>query len=419
MASRLPSRLHPGSGLAAWLWCYSGHIEHARHYLQNSRFNSHRRTESLRFRGGSGMGGGLNAGQTLSTTCIDSLAGLRQTWNYLAQKCPTSHPQYLYEWIEPWWRLVGSQLSTQFSVRVDMSGQTVALAPLMIERRRVRGVATLREVKWLATGPSDQADILSAISAEAAGAAVAGHLIRSRRAWDELHLECVPEGSQAVRGMLDALGAGLRCAVTIKRSPSYYIDTRGDWGTYLATTSKKFVQRDLPRVRRRLGESGDVRICHDRQADIADVLELAVPLHRARQEELGRSSRLADAQYVAFLGEALKGLADLGVLSVWTLHVGDDIGGYLIGFETGGVFYAWNMAHNPAYGGASPGKVLWAGAIQGCFEDQAVREFNMMRGDTEYKLKWTSTSRVLLDIRVRNLATARSALLNRLRRPAA
>ena len=43
----------------------------------------------------------------------------------------------------------------------------------------------------------------------------------------------------------------------------------------------------------------------------------------------------------------------------------------------------------------------------------------MMRGDTEYKLKWTSTSRDLLDIRVRNLATGRSALLNRLRRSAA
>ncbi len=68
------------------------------------------------------------------------------------------------------------------------------------------------------------------------------------------------------------------------------------------------------------------------------------------------------------------------MFSVWTLHMGQDIGAYIIGFETGGVFYAWNMAHNPEYNAASPGKVLWASAIEGCFEDESVHEFNMMRG---------------------------------------
>jgi CelD/BcsL family acetyltransferase involved in cellulose biosynthesis len=144
----------------------------------------------------------------------------------------------------------------------------------------------------------------------------------------------------------------------------------------------------------------------------------AAAIHRARQDELGRESGLADERYAAFVAEALEGLRRLGMLSVWTLHVGQDIGAYLIGFETGGVFYAWNMAHNPAYSAVSPGKVLWASAIQGCFEDKTINEFNMMRGDTDYKLKWTNASRDLLDVRVRNLATARSALLNRLRRSA-
>ena len=119
-----------------------------------------------------------------------------------------------------------------------------------------------------------------------------------------------------------------------------------------------------------------------------------------------------------FLTEALEGLRRQGLLSVWTLRVGSDVGGYLMGFETGGVFYAWNMAHNPAYNSASPGKALWASAIQGCFDDGTLDEFNMMRGDTDYKLKWTGTSRELLDIRVRNLSTTRSALLNKLRRSA-
>lgn len=353
------------------------------------------------------------------TTWLGSLDGLRQPWNELAQKCPTSHPQYLYDWVEPWWRLVGSRQHALFSVRVDSGDRTVAIAPLMLVRRRTRGLVTLREVQWLATGPSDQNDIISVGAARDAGAAVADHLIRFRRSWDELHLECVPEASEAVEGLLDGLRGGLKCGVSVKRAPNYYVDTSDcDWVGYLETTSKKFVRRDLPRVRRRLAELGELVIRHDRGADVCDLLSVTAAIHRARQDELGRASGLADERYAAFAAEALEGLGRLGMLSVWTLHVGQNIGAYLIGFETGGVFYAWNMAHNPAYSAVSPGKVLWASAIQGCFEDKTNSEFNMMRGDTDYKLKWTNASRDLLDVRVRNLATARSALLNRLRRSA-
>jgi len=104
------------------------------------------------------------------------------------------------------------------------------------------------------------------------------------------------------------------------------------------------------------------------------------------------------------------------VLTAWVLRVGGKEAAYLIGFEMKRVFYAWNMAHHPDFGGASPGKVLWASAIQSCFEADDIDEFNMMRGDTAYKLKWTSASRDLLDIRVRNLSTARSAAVNALRK---
>jgi CelD/BcsL family acetyltransferase involved in cellulose biosynthesis len=357
-------------------------------------------------------------GQAMRVETIETLEGLRQTWDRLAEACPTGHPQYLYEWIEPWWRRIGSARHTLFSLRVESDAQIVAIAPFMLVCRRVRGLAPLREIQWLATGPSDQADVLSAGSARDVGTAVAQHLIKCRRSWDELHLQCVPEESEAVLAMLDVLRSGLKCTISVKRTPNYYIDTAGDWAAYLRTTSKKFVRRDLPRVQRRLAESGDVTVRHDREADIGGLLAQAIPVHRARQHELRRESTLADQDYAGFVADAFEGLKDLGKLSVWVLRVGQDIAGYLVGFEAGGVFYAWNMAHNPAYGAASPGKILWAKAIEGCFEDETIHEFNMMRGDTEYKHRWTSTYRDLLNIRVRNLATARSAFLNGLRRAA-
>jgi CelD/BcsL family acetyltransferase involved in cellulose biosynthesis len=354
---------------------------------------------------------------TLSVIVPGSLDDVAPEWDQLATACPTCHPQYLFDWVEPWWRLIGSQRHSLRLLKVEEAGHTVALAPLMLVRRRVRWLVSLRELQWLATGPSDQHDILSAGDAAAAGRAVARRLVQDRALWDELHLDCVPASSQAVEAMLAELSAGLKCSISVKAAPCYYIDTStGDWDQYLATTSKKFVRRDLPRVRRRLAELGELTIRQDQGVDVDRVMAMASLIHQARQDELGRESGLADLTSRAFLTEAFERFHRRGLLSVWTLGVAGDVGGYLIGFKAGGVFYAWNMAHNPAYSLASPGKVLWASAIQDCFEDRTIDEFNMMRGDTEYKLKWTNTSRDLLDIRVRNLATMRSAALNRLRR---
>jgi CelD/BcsL family acetyltransferase involved in cellulose biosynthesis len=353
----------------------------------------------------------------MSTAWVTSLDALSTEWDRLATVCPTSHPQYLFDWVEPWCRHIGSRQHTLRILKVEEAGRTVAFAPLMLVRRRVRGGITLRELHWLAAGLTDQHDVLSDGDAGAAGRAAARAVIADRAAWDELRLANVPAGSEAVEAMVTELRSGMKCAVTVRTAPCYYVDTsNGDWEKYLETTSKKFVRRDLPRVRRRLAELGEVSIRRDRTADIGSLMHSASLIHQARQDELGRESGLADPATRAFFTEALERFRERGLLVVWTLRVGDDMGGYLIGFQAGRVFYAWNMAHNPAYSSASPGKVLWASAIQDCFEDEAIDEFNMMRGDTEYKLKWTAVSRDLLDIRVKNLSTLRSATLNRLRK---
>jgi CelD/BcsL family acetyltransferase involved in cellulose biosynthesis len=357
--------------------------------------------------------------KTFNVIVATSLEDVASDWDRLATACPTFHPEYLLDWVEPWWRHIGSHRHSLRLLKVEEEGHTVALAPLMLLRRRVRGPISLRELKWLAMGQSDQHDILSEGDEAAAGRAVARRLIRDKTMWDELHLDCVPARSQAVEAMLAELSAGLKCGVAVKTAPCYYIDTStGDWDQFLTTTSKKFVRRDLPRVRRRLAELGEITIREDLRIDVDRLMTGVSLIHQARQGELGRESGLADPTNRAFLTEAFERFHKRGLLSIWTLLVASEVGGYLIGFKAGGVFYGWSITHNPEFSLASPGKVLLSSAIQSCFEDGTISEFNMMRGDTEYKLKWTTTSRDLLDIRVRNLATVRSSALNRLRRRA-
>jgi CelD/BcsL family acetyltransferase involved in cellulose biosynthesis len=357
--------------------------------------------------------------EAASSAWCTSLDGLGSSWDRLAIASSTAHPQYLLDWVQPWWCHVGSRVHSLCCVQVVEGGETAAIAPFMLVRRRIKGVVPWRELAWLASGPTDQSDILTGSDAAAMGAKVAEHLARNARRWDELRLQCVPADSKAVQSLLRELEGRVRCTVSTKPAPCYFIETAdGDWERYLETTSKKFVRRDLPRIERRLAELGRVEMRQRKDLTVAEILGVVSGIHGARQEELGRTSIFGDPSLSAFVVDALERFRARGILSVWCLYVDAQIAAYLIGFKTGGVFYAWNMAHNPDFGSASPGKVLWARVIRACFEDDGIREFNMMRGDTDYKLKWTNTSRDLLDIRVRNLESIRSSVVNKLRRPA-
>jgi CelD/BcsL family acetyltransferase involved in cellulose biosynthesis len=352
----------------------------------------------------------------METTWLASLDGLRPEWDRLAKQSPTSHPQYLYDWVEPWWRHVGSLLHEVRVMRVEEDGRTIAIAPFMLVRRPIRNLVTLRELRWLASGPSDQSDVLAG-DARSAGRAVGFRLVDDRALWDELHLDAVRAGSPAMEAMLDTLRASMRCSVSVRSAPCYSVDTStGDWEGYFATRGKRSVRRNLPQDRRRLEELGHVDIRQEHDLPIADLIATFAKLHEARQAELGRQSALTEETNAAFFADAFERFRNQGLLQVWTLHVGDDVGALVVGFKKDGVFYWWNITHNPIYGSGSPGTVLMARVIQACFEDKDIREFDMMRGDTPYKLKWANKSRDLLDIRVRNHATIRSAILNGLRK---
>jgi CelD/BcsL family acetyltransferase involved in cellulose biosynthesis len=361
-----------------------------------------------------------------ATSCPDGLSCVWRTnlddiaaeWDELAQASPTRHPHYLLDWLQPWWSCVGSKRHSLRVALVFEGERTTAIAPLMLVERRTHRLATIRELQWLAMGDTDQSDVLCATDQARAGAAVAHHLVRHQGAWDELHLSSVPEGSQAVGSLIEVLRAGLKCEVTIRRHRCLYIDAGGgDWDAHLQSTSRKF-REDLRRIRRRLEDMGELAISQSTTVDLDEFLRLATALHGVRQQELGRETRLATVEFGSFVREALERLQNRGMLLVWTLHVGDTVAAYNLGFRMGSVVYGWNMAHDPAYSSASPGKVLLASAIESCFVDESVGEFNLMRGDTDYKRKWTSTHRDLLDIRVRNFSTPRSALVNSLRRRA-
>jgi CelD/BcsL family acetyltransferase involved in cellulose biosynthesis len=79
------------------------------------------------------------------------------------------------------------------------------------------------------------------------------------------------------------------------------------------------------------------------------------------------------------------------------LKVDDKIVGYRYGFLYKQRFYDWNTSFDPAYFQYSPGKILVGEAIRSSIENR-IEEFDFLRGDEEYKLKWTELSRAIYEL---------------------
>src|SRR5437016_4692981 len=86
----------------------------------------------------------------------DSLAGLRDEWNDLAERCPTSTVYQTWEWNEAWWRAFGRG-KRLFVLLARDRNKLLGIAPFYISRHLN---TPLRRLAFLGTGVTDYLDFL-------------------------------------------------------------------------------------------------------------------------------------------------------------------------------------------------------------------------------------------------------------------
>ena len=82
------------------------------------------------------------------------------------------------------------------------------------------------------------------------------------------------------------------------------------------------------------------------------------------------------------------------------------------------MYYAWNMAFLPDYAQFYPSGFLWSHMVREC-HDKGLKEFNMMRGEAEYKTKWTKSARANAKFTIRRSNHVYGKWVSLLERPRA
>ncbi len=327
-------------------------------------------------------------------TDLAEFCSLRQEWNTLLAASGSDNIHLQHEWLSTWavHLLQSGQL---YVLRVRERSETIGFAPLWIRRLRLRRFLPYQQILFLGDPESDFADVIITRRRQEALHAIIATLKREHR-WGEVLLHNIPETSPN----LPILRELLRCETASIREQTkcYYVGMQArTWEEYFPTTSKRFVQQDLRRLHNHLRHH-DWQVVESSFHNIPDDLATIRFLHGCSQRRKSRSSYYDDQRYQRFIAAIMAELARCGEIRLFYLLIDRKPAAFVLGFTFQQVFYYWNIGFDLSFEKLSPSKILLAEVMKKCFQE-GLAEFNFMRGDSDYKTRWTKSFRVNFQLR--------------------
>jgi len=334
---------------------------------------------------------------------FDVSGDIAAAWPRLQAASPGPTFQLDPEHLGAWVRHLGAGHAPLLLVARE-GREIVGIVPLMGRDWRRRGLLPFRSVRFLGDSNADHAPLLAdAARAAQVMAAALGWLFEGGWRWEALLLDNMTADHPAAA----AAGAWLAehgVAHVATEGRYYYVDLARPWHEVAGETSRRFVRKNVNLARNRLARAGGYDVASTTRWEPGRVLAEAAPLHEARQAALGRASLLGDPRGRAFVADVIAHHTGRGRFrAYWLRHAGRTIA-YMLGFEEKCSFYAWNMAFDPAFARFYPSRLLIHEILLDCHA-RGLAEFDFMRGEADYKPKWTTRFRPRVKLAVRNRTT--------------
>jgi CelD/BcsL family acetyltransferase involved in cellulose biosynthesis len=310
--------------------------------------------------------------------------GLAETWARLSATSPAASVFSSYAWARCWWETTARGARPAVLQLADEAGAVRGLLPACRERQG--------PVRWLKLMgrervSGDHLDLLCAPADHAAAVDALADWLEGGGEFDGLLLGELPAAGATVERL--RTWATRRGHALIEREPQVvpYADLPRDCEAFIAGLSAN-MRYHVRRRRRELDrQDGAVRTLTAR-ADVLAALERLFVLHAARWAQAGARGNLHAAEKQEFL-RRFCGTADAARATV--LEVGRDIVGVLLAFCWRETTSFYQMGWDPATTIQSPGVLLLAESIANAIAAGCTR-YDFLRGDEEYKRRWTTAA---------------------------
>jgi len=337
---------------------------------------------------------------------IKGLAGLRDQWQPLLNRCRPNHVFMTWEWFFAWWKhfMQGREL---FVLVVQDKGEIIGILPLMlfilpkeqIKLRYLHFIGFRFEQAW-----NDWIDIIAVRKGEVIRAALE-YLKTRQYLWDYLDLWQIPEDSDTLAIISDLAP---RAGFSFEKQPVAtcpYLPTTSNWETYYHASSLKRARGDIERQIRRLGARGKLEVQWIEAANLVVDLESFFDLYERRWTALNQRAMFSQEVYRNFY-RTLAQVFPRELLDCSFLKLDGRVIAAHFGFRYNHKLYLCTPTFDPDYAEFGPGKILLRYMIENCFADPSIHEFDFLAGSEAYKFQWATGERRSCRILIANAYSA-------------
>ena len=319
-------------------------------------------------------------------------------WNRLSRGVPFRETS----WLGPWWSHFGGGDQAHVVVVRDQLGEIRGLLPLY----RRGGNSGERTLAIMGDGAacSDHVSVLAKDEdVRQIGYEIGQHLAETascpRRGWEALDIDGVVEGDHGMTALAQGLKAGGAALHASSRMSVWFKPADANWEEHLKHYGKT-QRRKMRRWSEKIGDHAPFqqRVAKtDEQA--VEMIDALIRMHQQRWNEVGESGSFATPEFCEFTRDAARGFLSRNLLYVTALeHARQIIAAELSFIGGNGILYVFSAGFDTTYAEMEPGRILSVDSLRYLYR-QSLTGIDYLRGDEEYKKRYTTESRRLIRMR--------------------
>ncbi len=321
------------------------------------------------------------------------LEALESEWRDLFHKAGSPNPFLSAEWVFTWLEHAGPQVFPITLIVRDADDRLAAVWPFF-EYPAIGG-------KGLWAGLADRGYILNPLFIRNDPELIQATLLHLKKLLEDYRFIWVPlfTDSFVSKHLRPALSKFPNLALIQKRISAPYIDLsrQADFESFLESTLGTKTRKSLRYDAKQLEKLGTVEYAVYRTEDDYRRIETEMrTIEKVSWKNREKKALLSDRRTEAFYHKLLPSLMDSGQVEISALRLNQMAIAFEIAIRRKGYYGFYHIAYLPDYHKHSPGKQLMLFNIERAMNESCT-EFDLMQGAYDYKLKFKTGSRDMMD----------------------
>jgi CelD/BcsL family acetyltransferase involved in cellulose biosynthesis len=322
------------------------------------------------------------------------LQSLEQDWNGLSEAAKHPNVFTTFDWFRAW-----NQQATNIDMKhrrrlnvlvLKAEDSVVGIAPLIC-RTVSRFGLSIRKIEFLES-PADYNDMLLGGAQSAHIKALLNYLEQTQQEWDLVDLRSMRDSGNAIAALEQTLQTSNLSHRRLPEAvcPYLHIDCQvSDMIGKFSRSVRRTLRNQQYRLDRMSSEGLRVRIIEHPELE-PSLLEAFIALESQKRVQ-GKLVPPLFANTPQVFQSLFNSLGPRGWLYAALMELGDHPIAFQFGFRCGDALWDFSKAYDSAYSHLSPGTMLVPAILDYGFS-RGYREYDFLRGEEPYKMRWSTES---------------------------